>query len=405
MSTDKWTLYGQELDLDMFLKFHPGGTQALLLGKGRDCTQLFEQYHMDGNRALGVLTAFAAKQNKVLTIGGGDAFHNELLTAVRGLSGRKTSPLMAVLCILTTLGTGWAWIGWLNGSSVACLVLPFIHWLFMVNVAHDAAHFAFSSVPAVNEYAALVGSPLYFNTTYWYLQHNISHHGHTNTVDHDIDLYHGAPFVRFHSDQKWHGVHSFQLATVVLVNFLWATLAENLLFPINLLMKTSVPMNFFGHVDHIIQYNRLSLFGQIAITLFCVGYPLYMWVGFGAWFFALYPFFTSSIIFMTVTQISHIQAVAQKVVPRSHWSHQMVESSLDYSQGSVVCTFLTGGLNMQGLHHCVPGLSSSRYLEIYPTYRALCKKHGLTINETESFWTAIGLYWIHIHNLSRTNRD
>ena len=37
MST--WTLYGKEYDLSQFLKRHPGGELALLLGQGRDCTR------------------------------------------------------------------------------------------------------------------------------------------------------------------------------------------------------------------------------------------------------------------------------------------------------------------------------------------------------------------------------
>jgi hypothetical protein len=38
-----WTVHGVEYDLSGFV--HPGGSEALELGRGRDCTALFESYH------------------------------------------------------------------------------------------------------------------------------------------------------------------------------------------------------------------------------------------------------------------------------------------------------------------------------------------------------------------------
>jgi fatty acid desaturase len=105
---------------------------------------------------------------------------------------------------------------------------------------------------------------------------------------------------------------------------------------------------------------------------------------------------------MTITQINHINDEAQQNTDQnhSHWSHHMVGTSLDYCQDSHFFTFITGGLNMQGLHHCVPGLSASRYREFYPTYRRVCEKHGLKIIEASSFSKALACYWGHITKLS-----
>lgn len=42
---DLWTVYeGRIYDVTDYLKVHPGG-RKLLLGKGKDCTDLFKQYH------------------------------------------------------------------------------------------------------------------------------------------------------------------------------------------------------------------------------------------------------------------------------------------------------------------------------------------------------------------------
>lgn len=42
---DLWTVYeGRIYDITEYAKVHPGG-RKLFLGKGKDCTELFQQYH------------------------------------------------------------------------------------------------------------------------------------------------------------------------------------------------------------------------------------------------------------------------------------------------------------------------------------------------------------------------
>lgn len=47
LSSDKiWWIYGNGYDLSRFVERHPGGKEAILLGRGRDCTAMFESYHI-----------------------------------------------------------------------------------------------------------------------------------------------------------------------------------------------------------------------------------------------------------------------------------------------------------------------------------------------------------------------
>jgi cytochrome b involved in lipid metabolism len=47
LSSDKiWWIHGNGYDLSRFVERHPGGKEAILLGRGRDCTALFESYHI-----------------------------------------------------------------------------------------------------------------------------------------------------------------------------------------------------------------------------------------------------------------------------------------------------------------------------------------------------------------------
>jgi cytochrome b involved in lipid metabolism len=40
-----WMIHGVSYDLQEFVDRHPGGQESILLGRGRDCTALFESYH------------------------------------------------------------------------------------------------------------------------------------------------------------------------------------------------------------------------------------------------------------------------------------------------------------------------------------------------------------------------
>jgi fatty acid desaturase len=392
-----WTLYGKEYDLTAFLKRHPGGELALRLGQGRDCSVLFEQYHVLNDNHVRMLRGFGLYGEPVP-----DAFYKELRAAVASLDDIKTTPLM--VAILSGLGllNGWAWLGWYSGSWLSAVMLPFLSWLFVVNMAHDAAHFAFSRYAALNEVAALFSGPLFYNTTYWYLQHNVSHHMNTNHIHADIDLHHVEKLVRSHVAHKWLPAHKYQILSVCALNSILTTFSENVLFPLQLLMADAVNDRFFGAVNHVLKYNRAVLFAQLGLSLGVVVYPFLAFGLLKGLFFALWPFMCGSLLFITVTQISHIQESTQRRSSGwAHWSHQMVDSSFDYAQDSWIWTFLTGGLNMQGLHHCVPGLSSSRFQQVYPLYRALCVKHGLVIHESRTFWEAVQRYWIYLYRLSK----
>eukprot|EP01084_Bolivina_argentea_P306852 530312_1 len=45
LNPDWWYYNGKAYDFGNFVSSHPGGESAISLGKGRDCTALFESYH------------------------------------------------------------------------------------------------------------------------------------------------------------------------------------------------------------------------------------------------------------------------------------------------------------------------------------------------------------------------
>jgi hypothetical protein len=296
---------------------------------------------------------------------------------------------------------------------VACAFLPFAAWLLFVNTSHDGSHFAFSRASAAaNEAVAATACPLFYNSGHWMHQHVVAHHVHTNEPGRDFDLHHQAPFTRLHGAERWLPAHARQ-AAFILATAPLACLVQCTVFPARLLAGASFmgqPADGDGGELHgaaaaapLAKRTRAAAAAQLAVTLAVLAYPAVRWgatAAAAAW--TLYPFAVSSLLFMAVTQVSHLQARAQRR-PRAageHWAHRMVDTAVDYSQGSHLATFLTGGLNMQGLHHCAPTLSSARFVEAYPIYRALCAKHGLVIHEEPSFLHALASYWAHVCALS-----
>jgi hypothetical protein len=51
--SESWTLHGAQYDLYDFMDRHSGGKEAIELGKGRDCTALFESYPTPSPAILG----------------------------------------------------------------------------------------------------------------------------------------------------------------------------------------------------------------------------------------------------------------------------------------------------------------------------------------------------------------
>lgn len=58
-----WYIHGKGYDLEEFVDRHPGGVEAILLGKGRDCTALVESYHPFSTLHWKVLEKYVVEGN------------------------------------------------------------------------------------------------------------------------------------------------------------------------------------------------------------------------------------------------------------------------------------------------------------------------------------------------------
>ena len=116
---------------------------------------------------------------------------------------------------------------------------------------------------------------------------------------------------------------------------------------------------------------------------------------------ALVPMATSSLCFMLVTQVSHIQEGCQRneTLDEPDPFKRQAQTSLDYSPTSRLTGFLTGGLNLQSIHHLLPSVSCVHYPAMYPKFLAICEKHGCVPARANGFFDAVAKHWNYVYRL------
>lgn len=109
----------------------------------------------------------------------------------------------------------------------------------------------------------------------------------------------------------------------------------------------------------------------------------------------------SSMCFMCITQISHIQEECQLPAVAAMKDPFMRQAmvSMDYSTGSRAIQFLTGGLNLQSLHHLLPSVSLCHYRTLYPKFVAICRKHDCEPPRTANLVTCFGKHLLYVFRL------
>eukprot|EP00636_Phaeomonas_parva_P003541 CAMPEP_0118862098 /NCGR_PEP_ID=MMETSP1163-20130328/7412_1 /TAXON_ID=124430 /ORGANISM="Phaeomonas parva, Strain CCMP2877" /LENGTH=503 /DNA_ID=CAMNT_0006795965 /DNA_START=145 /DNA_END=1653 /DNA_ORIENTATION=- len=439
-----WRIHGRDYDLTDFVDEHPGGRVSILLGKGVDCTNLFESYHIF-NEPRKRLQKYAVGDKDEPVPEDPSEFHREFRQLLKdhfkgqGKWAHKAKWSHAAL-IGVALGVEFvSWYGWYTGQTWALLTLPLAAWIIMTNVAHDGSHFATSKHPIVNEWGLAMAAPFFYTNTSWYIQHVVSHHQETNQPGNDADLHH-MPFSRWHRGVAHEGnfsgvgnllwqVLAFTLSSVMLsvvhpFKFAIWPMGEYLIYggegmssvyfgnhketPVPLhdgsgptelaVMRIGGALTRAGYM-----ISRISL--DVTLWLWSLSVLVLPWYLHGvngkALAFAIIPFVIASLFFMVVTQVSHVQEETQtnEIVNEPDFFKRQAMTSMDYSAPSNFARFWTGGLNMQSIHHVCPGLNSSHYTDIYPAFHALCVKHGCAPAKADNIVHALYKHLKYVYRL------
>ncbi|KAH8075338.1 hypothetical protein JL721_1341 [Aureococcus anophagefferens] len=414
-----WIIHGEAYDLSAFRERHPGGTTALDLCRGSDATDLFEQFHVMTDLHRAALRKYRVGGRAPATAAEPySAFHEDVKAMVRDHFGGRGDAHKAswehlghMAVVFAVYAAGWR--GWWAGDVVlGGLVLPVCAWLIMANFAHDGSHHAVSRKPWVNELALLTSSPLLYSYGSWYQQHCASHHLETNDPSSTSTQHH--PFTRWHRSMLRDNA-----SMTGIVNLFWHFTAF-LVSTIN--MSNVHPWKFVSFwaagkdAPHELAFFKVS--GRMHRQGFMDGWrggspprslvvrrvlatPYFRFGPARAAALTLLPYLVTSAFFFTVTQISHVQAPCQKDQDRATGDFFKIQAttSLDYGVDSELWRFLTGGLNVQAIHHVLPVVNSCHYTKLYPKFYALCEKHGCAPANRPGILSAGYAHLTHIYDL------
>lgn len=227
------------------------------------------------------------------------------------------------------------------------------------------------------------------------MQHVVQHHVYTNDED-DVDLYHFLPVCRTSPLTGWTSAFKLQWLSIFAV---LPTTVGHLMFvvPLDLLtgqvdaitgtkryQQCQNLEDFVARHRPVIWLELVGCFLFLAVNLVVqgplAGLPrLFLCYSFASWFF------------IVITQGAHLQDPCHfEKSTYSSWAKRQAATSVNFYPDSTIWCFLTGGLNVQSLHHVVPVVGNSHYTDLYPKYKEVCRKHGIELKEansvTEFFW-------------------
>lgn len=173
---DLWHIRGKRYDFRSFVNKHPAGPVMILMGQGRDCTELFESYHAMTDLPSKMLKAYEVDTDEKHTDSSdfywdSTPFYDALKERVRAhfaATGRshKASPAMWARIFFGVICVAIVTYFWLLGHWWTLPILSLTYWLTGPLLLHSGAHSALSRNWRVNHYLSYCGCFLASLTTW-----------------------------------------------------------------------------------------------------------------------------------------------------------------------------------------------------------------------------------------------
>jgi len=401
--SELWIYRGERYDLRSFVDNHPGGSHAILLGQGRDCTQLFDSYHpftdvprkvLARYKYVGSSEPIEASLFKVDVT----PFYDDARSAARKLfspRGNESSDEVQRNCKATaaawvqhTLGmcvVSFAFWRWCHGDILAVFYFPVVYWMVCSDLMHNGSHFAMSRNVCLNTLSAYIGG-LHVQFHLWAFQHVVAHHVHTNVHGKDPDMHHfdaeadrkdgGHMGYRSHpshpnySQYKWcwkYGIFHQMMGTTAAVALLNVAKYVHAMK----IQVVSMPRKMMTSV--VIDRAILTAF----IALFC------WYKGVGVGLSLIFPSWcVHGCLFNIFSQITHVNEQSFPASSKGkgepiEWAVHQVLTGADYNCDSKLWGMLSINLNNQIVHHLFPSVHPCHYPALRRALIPVCEKHKI----------------------------
>eukprot|EP01087_Luapelamoeba_hula_P016565 TRINITY_DN50_c0_g1_i1.p1 TRINITY_DN50_c0_g1~~TRINITY_DN50_c0_g1_i1.p1 ORF type:complete len:478 (+),score=74.70 TRINITY_DN50_c0_g1_i1:106-1539(+) len=431
-ASNYWLLHGSYYDFTEFVDRHPGGHRAILLGKGRDCTALFESYHTnlpaDALLQKYRVTDVKPSEEEIEFVAGKgftfaeDGFYRTVKKRARQYFKDHNIPhtkanawgiLMAVLNIIVLSYLCFA--AFVQGSYIAAFFHGIARALLIIRPNHASSHYALFQSPELNQWAYRIS--MFFSGTspaQWTQKHVVAHHLDTNISPMDDDTMYpikrvlpGFPRMWFH---KYQHIYMWILYPFTMV--FWTT--SNLIKLYPFFLPEGVVYEGVMKVPHESLEDWLETWVTIG------GFAFHRWIlpflcmpAGDAWMVLLLAEMSCSAWFalqfavnheveQTVRHTfdhkngnpkeSHACAVYSSGVGKNSedWGAHQVLTAHNYGVDSFLSLHLSGGLSLQIEHHLFPSVHFHHYAGLSrEVVQKTCKEFNIPYTTSPNFLGAL----------------
>ena len=231
----------------------------------------------------------------------------------------------------------------------------------------------------------------------WIHQHTLGHHIETNVENQDPDILSSVPGMRMSPGtvKKWYHryQHIYMFPLFFMILFGWFFLD----------FYTMFTGEYFSVKMETVKKPYASMFVSKALSV--LKFILIPWYvnGFIPALFSFCIFYgIMGFIFSLLFLVNHVTTDLDffDTNPESYIEHQL-KTSKNYSSGSHLWNFLTGGLNHQIEHHIFPGVSFFLYPIISPLLQKECKANELPYHTVSNLLVAVNDCVKHLEELGK----
>jgi linoleoyl-CoA desaturase len=398
-----WFIRGKAYDLSDFVRKHPGGHDAIRLGQGTDCTELFQTYHFRRMPTDRLLARYEVEIDRsdprvVERLGGSDftfqedgfykTIHRRALEyfAESGLvpGATRLDQLFAIALLVGSVLLIFP--AYIHGSLAAAVCLGFIRALAAVNPGHCMSHFSVFPRGRWNALIFRLGSPFLVSTwSIWTATHVRSHHIHTLTPEDQQDNYPLKRVIPETRHRPWHRHQHRYIWPVYLLGLpLWSL--QDLVGGVWALLSGSRGVMGLSPREHLGNIAALSFNLLVSVAL-----PFFFLPTAQALQVCLVANAICSLMVILQIVVNHEVPETLGAAPerRGDWGAHQVLTSHNYSTDSALALHLSGGLNMQIEHHLFPSVHYTHYPALSLIVRQACAEFGLPYNESSSLAEAV----------------
>jgi len=214
-----WVIHGRTYDLTEFVDKHPGGAYILLLGKGRDCTELFESVHAISGiaKSRAILKKYevpGVPLKEELFEWKEDGFYSVLRARVaerfKNRNYKATWFVIFKIFLLLSLYL-YCWTqAFVTGNYMYAIASGIFTEMVGFCLMHDSSHNAVSKRPVVNYCGLLWSSWTLWNHWTWLQHHVYGHHSYTGVYGKDPDVHNVEILIRKHLKMRPTNATKFQ---------------------------------------------------------------------------------------------------------------------------------------------------------------------------------------------------